>query len=109
MDIRLVLVTFPDFETASEIGTQMVNSQLAACVNLLPGVTSIYRWQGAVEKSAEVLAVFKTSEEVWPDFEKELIRCHPYDTPEIIAISPDQVSPRYAAWLISAVDRSPLV
>lgn len=105
MDIRLVLVTFPDLETAREIGTQMVESQLAACVNLIPGVTSIYRWQGVVEESAEVLAVFKTTTAAWADFESELLRLHPYDTPEIVALPPDKVTQAYAEWVQSSTTR----
>ena len=99
MDVLLVLVTFPDMEEAREIGTQMVESQLAACVNLMSGVTSIYRWQAKVESASEVLAIFKTTTGAWSAFEKELKALHPYDVPEILALRPEQVSASYAAWV----------
>jgi periplasmic divalent cation tolerance protein len=102
-NIRLVLCTFPDAAVARQIGTVLVEKQLAACVNLINGVESIYRWQDKVESSAEVLAVFKTSAEVFPDFERVLADLHPYDVPEIVALKPAAVAESYAAWLIGCV------
>ena len=98
-ELRLVLCTFPDAVTARQIGTVLIEKQLAACVNLIPAVESIYRWQGRVETSAEVLAIFKTSAVVFPDFERELAALHPYDVPEIVAIEPTAVSDNYASWV----------
>jgi periplasmic divalent cation tolerance protein len=102
-ELRLVLCTFPDAVTARQIGTVLVEKQLAACVNLIPAVESVYRWQGRVETSAEVLAVFKTSAAVFPAFERELAALHPYDVPEIIGIEPAGVSQNYAAWVMECV------
>jgi periplasmic divalent cation tolerance protein len=102
-DIRLVLCTFPDAITARQIGTALVEKQLAACVNLLPGLESVYRWQGKLETATEVLAVFKTSASVFPDFERELAALHPYEVPEIVAIEPAAVSRNYAAWLLGCL------
>jgi periplasmic divalent cation tolerance protein len=99
-ELRLVLCTFPDAATARQIGTALVEKQLAACVNLIPAVESIYRWQGRVETAAEVLAIFKTRAADFPDFERELTAIHPYDVPEIIAIEPAAVSENYAAWVM---------
>jgi periplasmic divalent cation tolerance protein len=98
-ELRLVLCTFPDAAAARQIGTVLVEKQLAACVNLIPAVESIYRWQGAVETSAEVLAIFKTRAAVLRDFERELAALHPYDVPEIVAIEPANVSENYASWV----------
>lgn len=103
MDIRLVLVTFPGLEQAREIGTQMVNSQLAACVNLIPCLTSIYRWQGAVEEATEVMAMFKTTAAVLPHLQKAIQTAHPYDTPEIVTLLPEQVEEHYAHWVRASV------
>jgi len=103
MDIRLVLVTFPDFETAREIGTQMVNLQLAACVNLIPGATSIYRWDGEVREETEVLAIFKTTADALDTFEAALVAAHPYDVPEVLALRPESVHVGYAEWLRSSI------
>lgn len=98
-DVLLVLSTFPNLEKARQTGTLLIESQLAACVNLCPGIESIYRWQGKVETDAEVLAVFKTTRSVYPALEQKLRELHPYDIPEIIALPADKVSGAYAAWI----------
>jgi periplasmic divalent cation tolerance protein len=100
-NVLVVLCTFPDVEKARQTGTALVEAQLAACVNLLPGIESIYRWQGAVERAGEVLAVFKTAEAVWPAFERRLRELHPYDVPEIVALKPEQVAESYARWVMA--------
>ena len=74
--VLVVLCTFPDVQKAREVGTALVEAQLAACVNLMPGIESIYRWQGAVERAGEVLAVFKTTAEAWSAFENKLRELH---------------------------------
>lgn len=99
-NVLVVLCTFPDVEKARQTGTALVEAQLAACVNLLPGIESIYRWQGAVERAGEVLAVFKTTAEAWPSFEQRLRKLHPYEVPEIVALKPEQVAESYARWVI---------
>jgi periplasmic divalent cation tolerance protein len=98
-DILIVLCTFPDLGKARETGTALVESQLAACVNLIPAVESIYRWEGKVETAAEVLAIFKTTPAAWPRFESRLRELHPYDVPEIVALKPEQVAAGYARWV----------
>jgi periplasmic divalent cation tolerance protein len=102
-DVRLILCTFPHAEQARQIGTVLVEKQLAACVNLLPAVESIFRWQGKVESASEVLAIFKTRADVLPAFEQALTELHPYDVPEIIALDPAHVAEPYRYWLISSV------
>lgn len=98
--IRIVLCTFPSAEAARQIGTLLVEKQLAACVNLVPAVESIYRWQGKVETAAETLAIFKTTAAAYPDFERELASLHPYEVPEIVAIEPVAVAKTYARWVL---------
>lgn len=95
----IIFCTFPDVETARKTGTALVTAQLAACVNLLPAVESIYRWQGRVETASEVLAIFKTSVAAWPAFEQKLLEMHPYDVPEIVAVKPEQVTESYRRWV----------
>lgn len=99
-NVLVVLCTFPDVEKARQTGTALVEAQLAACVNLLPGIESIYRWQGAVERAGEVLAIFKTTASAWPAFEQRLRELHPYDVPEIVALRPEQVAESYARWVM---------
>lgn len=98
-DVRVVLCTFPSPDVARQIGTLLVEMQLAACVNLIPAVESIYRWQGQVEASSETLAIIKTSAAGLSSLEKELTARHPYEVAEIIAIDPAHVSGPYAHWL----------
>lgn len=102
-DVRWIITTFPDVATARQIGTVLVEKQLAACVNLLTGVESIYRWQGRVESAREVLALFKTTAARLPDFEAALMDAHPYEVPEMIALEPAAVGRLYAAWVAEAV------
>lgn len=106
-DVLVILCTFPDSGQARQIGTVLVEKQLAACVNILPGVESIYRWQGKVETANEVLAIFKTTAEAYPSFEQILTALHPYDVPEIIALAPGQVAGPYQQWLLGEI-RPPL-
>lgn len=101
--VRLVLCSFPDIDSARQIGTLLVERQLAACVNLLPGAESIYHWQGKVESASEVLAIFKTTEILRSDFEEALAEAHPYEVPEIIALEPSAVSAPYRAWLMASL------
>lgn len=102
-EIRLVLCTFPGLLEARQIGAELVRLQLAACVNLCAQVESIYRWQGKLETSSEVLAIFKTTAGGLPTLERELAARHPYDTPEIVALRPEAVAERYAAWVRTEV------
>ncbi len=102
-DVRLVLCTFPDLETARRIGRVLVEEALAACMNLVPGVEAIYRWQDKVEAGAEVLGILKTTVEGLPALERRLVALHPYEVPEVVALEPVSVSPSYAEWLRSSV------
>ena len=104
--LLMVFCTFPDVASARQIGTLLVERQLAACVNLVPGVESIYRWQGAVETATETLAIFKTTTDAYPEFERALKEIHPYQVPEIIALEPAQVGTLYKAWVFSEVAKT---
>lgn len=99
-DVLVILCTFPDSGQARQIGTLLVEKQLAACVNLIPAIESIYRWQGKVETAAEVLAIFKTTTTAFPEFERVLAELHPYEVPEIIAMTPDKIAGPYREWVI---------
>lgn len=98
----VVFCTFPDLDQARQIGAAMVERQVAACVNLLPGVESIYRWQGGVERAGEVLAVFKTTR--YAELEAALRERHPYQVPEILALPVAAGLPAYLAWLAGGDD-----
>jgi periplasmic divalent cation tolerance protein len=100
MEPVVVLCTFPDLDQARQIGAALVERQVAACVNLLPGVESIYRWQGKVEQAGEVLALIKTTR--YPDLEAAIKELHPYDVPEILALPVAAGLPAYLAWMAEA-------
>jgi periplasmic divalent cation tolerance protein len=98
----IVLTTFPEAEQARQIGTALIERQLAACVNLLPGITSIYPWQGQIEESPETLALIKTRRDILPALEAALTALHPYTTPEFLTLAPESASSAYLAWVLAA-------
>lgn len=105
MSLQVILCTFPDRETAQRIATTLVEAGLVACANLLPGVQSIYRWEGRTESSSEVLALMKTTTEAYPQLEAKLKELHPYDVPKIIAVPVDRAEAAYAKWVIDMTAR----
>jgi len=98
-DCRLVFCTCPDQETAARIAERLVGDRLAACVNLLPGLTSVYRWQGEVQQEAEVLLLIKTVAARLPALTGTLRGLHPYELPEIIALPITDGLPDYLTWV----------
>ena len=96
---RVVLVTAPGRDVALDLARALVRERLVACVNVVPGVTSVYQWEGAVEESEEVLLVVKTTAGRLAELERRVIELHPYDVPEFVALAPEHVEPRYARWL----------
>lgn len=96
---QLVLCTCPDQATAQYIADQLVDKQLAACVNILPGVTSVYHWQGKRETTEEHILLIKTTNEVYDVLEHTLINLHPYELPEVIAVPIERGSAAYLDWI----------
>ncbi|EKH6407913.1 divalent-cation tolerance protein CutA, partial [Klebsiella pneumoniae] len=84
---------------AERIATALVAERLAACVNLLPGLRSVYRWQRKVEAAAEVLLLVKTSAEAYPALQERLRQLHPYELPELLAVEAASGLPEYLQWL----------
>lgn len=97
--IAVVLVTVPDADTAKRLSTALVEQRLAACVNIIPQISSVYRWNGAVTEEAESLLVLKTRASLIAELQKEIIRLHPYDTPEVVALTPSAVAEKYLRWV----------
>ena len=91
--------TCPDADCAERIAAALVAERLAACVNLLPGLRSVYRWQGKVEAAAEVLLLVKTSAEAYPALQERLRQMHPYELPELLAVEAASGLPEYLQWL----------
>ena len=100
---RICLVTAPDIKTARHLVRAVLLKKLAACANLVPGVESHYWWQGKLEKGREVLIFFKTTQARLSKFEAVIRENHPYDTPEIIALSIDSGYERYLSWITQNV------
>ncbi len=100
--LLVVLSTFPDAAAARAAAESLVNERLAACVNILPNVESIYRWQGKVETGAEVLTVIKTTAERYPALEQRLRELHPCEVPEIVALPAAAVAESYLRWAASS-------
>lgn len=95
----LVLCNTPDLETASRIARKLVEERLAACVNILPAVSSVYRWQGKIEEATEVPLLAKTTQQVYPRLERRLKELHPYEVPEIVAWDITAGLPAYLTWV----------
>ena len=99
----VVLTTVATEDDAQRIARALVERRLAACVNVLPGVRSIYRWQDAVQDDRELLLVVKTSSDRQAALTAALGELHPYEVPEIVALDAAFVAPAYARWLLDAV------
>jgi periplasmic divalent cation tolerance protein len=104
---RVVWITAPDREVALRLARGLVERRLAACAQVLPGLTSVYRWQGAVQEESEVLLLAKSTAERLDALEAWVRAEHPYDTPECVALAPERVEPRYLAWLEQACADAP--
>lgn len=95
-----VYATFPDLETAEKIAGELVEARLAACANLLPGMVSVYRWQGKIERGGEVAAIFKTRSGKAEALMEVGADRHPYDTPAFVRIDLTGGVPDFIAWIM---------
>jgi periplasmic divalent cation tolerance protein len=98
---RIGLCTVPDKGTAMRVAAALVAEQLAACVNIIPAVQSVYRWQGAVEQAEELLLLIKTSDTVWSLLQERILALHPYELPEIISVPIQDGHSNYLNWIIN--------
>lgn len=103
--VRLVLVTAGSREEAGRIAGALVEERLAACVNLVPGMASIYWWQGEVETAEEVLLLIKTTPENLGAVESTVRRLHSYQVPELLVLGPESAGDVYLEWLLQAAIR----
>ena len=98
-DKIVVLSTCASMEEAQRIARALVEKRLAACVNVIPGIRSVYRWKDAIEDEEEVLLLIKTSRALLEELREEIERLHSYEVPEVIALSVVDGSERYLAWM----------
>lgn len=95
----LVLTNLPDRGTAMKLAHALVEQRLAACVSLLAGCTSVYRWEGAIEQADEVPVMIKTRAARYDEVESAIRSLHPYELPEIIAVPMVRGLPDYLEWI----------
>jgi periplasmic divalent cation tolerance protein len=102
-ELKLVLTTCGSRDVADRLAGTLVERRLAACVNVLPGVGSIYRWQGQIERDDEILVLIKTAQHRLPAIEESIRQISGYELPEIVAVDIAGGGADYLAWLADAV------
>lgn len=102
-DLRLVLTTAGSRDEAERIAHALVEQRFAACVNLVPGLTSVFRWQGQIESANEILLIIKTTAGNLEQVEPALRALHSYQVPEFLVLTPDSVAQPWLAWLMDSV------
>ncbi len=105
--VKVVFVTVPDQPTGLELARTLVRERLAACVNILPGVRSIYSWEGSIEDDSELLLIIKTGAGSLEKLTQRVIELHPYDEPEVLSLPVDGGSRGYLDWVINETEGSP--
>ena len=102
--LLFVLTSLDDGAAAAALARTLVEERLAACVNVVPGAHSIYRWKGALESAYEHRLVIKTTAAAWPALARRLRELHPYELPEIVALASHDADAAYARWIAESVD-----
>jgi periplasmic divalent cation tolerance protein len=95
----IVLCSCPDDQASAVIADKLVEEGLAACVNILPGIMSVFQWQGKIEHDNEYLLIIKTHRDCYQDLEAMIQQLHPYELPEIIAVSIERGLTGYLEWI----------
>lgn len=98
-DVLMGFCTCPDAQVAGDIAEALIGEGHAACANVIPGLTSVYYWEGEVHRDPETLLVMKTSAVAWQRLQDTIQRLHPDDVPEIIAVPVDRGLPAYLEWV----------
>ena len=98
-EVRIVMVTCPP-DRAADLAAALVQERHAACVNIVPAVQSVYRWKGAMQNDAEALLIIKTSAARFEALKLAVLRLHPYELPEVIAVNVEQGHQPYLDWVL---------
>lgn len=98
----MVFCTCPDQASAEQIAATVVEERLAACVSILPGLTSIYRWQGHMQRDAELLLLIKTRGAVYHLLEERICELHPHEVPEILVLPVQKGLATYLDWVVAS-------
>ena len=104
-DALLVFCTCPDTACAGRLAERLLEQGLAACVTCGPAVTSVYRWQGRLERSTEVQLLIKSTRTRYPALERTIIELHPYELPEILAVAVERGLAGYLHWIQQCTDQ----
>ena len=99
-DARIILSTIDSLPAAEIIAQTLVSEFLASCVNIIPGLQSVYRWKGAIHNEKELLLIIKTSSDKTEDTLSRLVEIHPYDLPEAIALDIQNGYAPYLNWIV---------
>jgi len=105
-EYQIILTTCPDQDMAEKLARQLVNDNLAACVNIVPALTSIYKWKNELITGSEVLLMIKTRTGCYSDVETLISGMHPYELPEIISVPINNGLPNYLQWIDSVTGKS---
>ncbi|XP_008261007.1 protein CutA isoform X2 [Oryctolagus cuniculus] len=105
--VSAAFVTCPNEKVAKEIARAVVEKRLAACVNLIPQITSIYEWKGKIEEDSEVLMMIKTQSSLVPALTDFVRSVHPYEVAEVIALPVEQGNSPYLQWVRQVTERGP--
>jgi len=103
--VMVALTTAPSAEVGERIGQSLVEERLAACANVVGGITSIFRWKGAIARESEVLIILKTTEGDMGALERRVVELHPYEVPEVIALPVEAGHAPYLDWVRAEVAR----
>ena len=103
-EVLILLCTCPDTAAARQLAGGLLDRKLAACVNILPEIRSIYRWQGELHDDGETLMVVKTTRQAYAEVEAWLLQHHPYDVPEVLAIQVPAGSAAYLEWVKNEIE-----
>jgi periplasmic divalent cation tolerance protein len=95
----LIFITCPNEKTAEKISMNLLKKKLVACVNTIPKVKSMYWWEGKIEKSYESLLIIKTKDELFNSLNREVIKMHPYEVPEVICVKINKGNKKYLDWI----------
>ncbi|MFA6903830.1 MAG: divalent-cation tolerance protein CutA [Gallionellaceae bacterium] len=102
-EVLLVLTNLPDHASAQRVAQSLIENHAAACVNILAACSSVYRWQGKVEHASEVPLLIKTTRSAYARVQELIQSQHPYELPEIIAVSPAAGLPAYLQWVVQEI------
>ena len=104
--VRILLSTIDNEKRAQQIAYQLTKERLAACVNIISNVTSVYKWKGETEQATECLLIVKTTKDRLEKLTARLVDLHPYDVPEVVTFSVEQGYPPYLEWVVSETRES---